>query len=415
MASTTTKILLVATAVVAGAVASLTRDVDTLYPKRGSNSKTAVPNAESPSPAPDGARFPHLTRHTDGRIAMTWAERGRDSVPLVRFAIRQNGTWSAPSTIIRDSNLFVSYADVPQVAFNGKDLVATWLQRGTGLHAHGLRVAHSRDAGKTWTRNAPPHDSTVGGEHGFVSMIPQANGRTRVIFLDGQPHDAPNAATRLALVEYLPNGAIATQTAIDTRACDCCQTSAAVTAEGLAVVYRDRSNEEIRDIAITRESTGAWSTPTVVAHDNWKITGCPVNGPAIDANGKQVVVAWFTGARDTAKVQVAFSADAGKTFSAPLRVDGGSPAGQVDVVLMADGSAVVSWIERTNSEKLAVNLRRISGRTMSSPTTLGLVDGIRATGWPSIVQDGNGLLAAWTVPGSPSRIELRHIDPATLR
>ncbi len=39
---------------------------------------------------------------------------------------------------------------------------------------------------------------------------------------------------------------------LDNRVCDCCQTSTAITANGPIVVYRDRSDEEIRDISIVR-------------------------------------------------------------------------------------------------------------------------------------------------------------------
>jgi hypothetical protein len=61
--------------------------------------------------------------------------------------------------------------------------------------------------------------------------------------------------------------------------------------------------------------------------DGWKIDYCPVNGPAAGAIGDTVAVAWFTGAQDTSRVRVAFSTDAGATFSAPVRADDGLPAG----------------------------------------------------------------------------------------
>ena len=39
---------------------------------------------------------------------------------------------------------------------------------------------------------------------------------------------------------------------LDARACDCCQTDAAMTSAGPVVVYRNRTEEEIRDIYIAR-------------------------------------------------------------------------------------------------------------------------------------------------------------------
>jgi signal transduction histidine kinase len=107
---------------------------------------------------------------------------------------------------------------------------------------------------------------------------------------------------------------------VDTRVCDCCQTSAAMTSKGPVVVFRDRSAAEIRDIAISRYVDGAWTASAPVHADNWEVNFCPVNGPAIVASGDTVAVTWFTGARDPSKVQVAYSTDAGATFGAPIRV-----------------------------------------------------------------------------------------------
>ena len=89
------------------------------------------------------------------------------------------------------------------------------------------------------------------------------------------------------------------------------QTAAAVTAEGPIVAYRDRSEGEIRDIYISRLAGGTWSEPAPVHRDNWKIAACPVNGPALSANGRQVAIAWFTAQGEEGHVFAAFSSDPG--------------------------------------------------------------------------------------------------------
>jgi hypothetical protein len=58
-----------------------------------------------------------------------------------------------------------------------------------------------------------------------------------------------------------------------------------------------------------------------------------------------VAVAWFTAPQDEGHVFVAFSQNAGTTFGAPVRVDESGSLGRVDVELMPDGTAMVSWIE----------------------------------------------------------------------
>ena len=60
----------------------------------------------------------------------------------------------------------------------------------------------------------------------------------------------------LMYTTILPNGTLGAEVQIDKRVCECCQTSATATPDGLLVVYRDRSQDEIRDIALVRYSNG---------------------------------------------------------------------------------------------------------------------------------------------------------------
>ena len=235
-------------------------------------------------------------------------------------------------------------------------------------------------------------------------------------YLNGSKVNEPGGATQLAYGEIDRKGTLALSQIIDARVCDCCQTAAAMTTDGPVIVFRDRSENEIRDIAITRHLKAGWTKPEPVHADLWRITGCPVNGPAIGAIGRRVAVAWFTAARDTAKVQVAFSDDAGGTFFQPIRIDGGAPAGHVDVVLAHDGSAFVSWLERGAGSELFVRVRRAgyNGST-SSPVTIGTVNGIRPGGFPAMVAQGDGLLIAFTVPGSPSRVRVQSLSRSAFR
>ncbi|HEY0811088.1 MAG TPA: hypothetical protein VGD49_13055, partial [Longimicrobiales bacterium] len=192
---------------------------------------------------------------------------------------------------------------------------------------------------------------------------------------------------------------------IDPRACDCCQTSAAISSKGPVLVYRDRAANEVRDISIVRYSKGRWSEPRPVHRDNWVIPACPVNGPAVTARGKRVAVAWFTGANNAARVFVAFSDNAGDSFDDPIRVDDGNPAGRVDVQFIPDNSVLVSWLERTEN-KAEVKLRRVytNGRSSAS-TTIATSSADRASGFPHMIWRGKDVVFAWTEPGRPSQVK----------
>jgi len=160
---------------------------------------------------------------------------------------------------------------------------------------------------------------------------------------------------------------------IDDRVCECCPTAAALTSEGPIVAFRDRSQDEIRDIAVSRLVDGRWSEPAAVHRDNWQINACPVNGPALGASGRDVAVAWFTVAEDLGHVFVAFSSDAGRTFGAPVRVDDVSALGRVDVELLPDGAAIVSWIEVAD-KRSEFRIRRV-GSTDSDLSVFFTISG----------------------------------------
>ncbi len=370
-----------------------------------------------PSPAGDRAAEPFLSTSPDGKLAMSWLERAADSVTVaLRLAVQDStGTWSAPVDVVRARNLFVNWADFPSVVplADGR-LLAHWLQRnGEGRYAYDVRLAQSVDAGRTWTPSVTPHGEGIQAEHGFVTLLPRDDGSADIFFLNGsaaaslapgmshmsEGHGPP---MRLAHARWGSDGQVTpTPTTLDERTCDCCQTAAAITGRGPVVLYRDRSETERRDISVRRLVGDVW-TPSVPLHvDDWIIDACPVNGPAIAAVGDTVAAIWFTGARDTAKVQLVFSTDAGATFGPPVRIDGGVPAGRVDVELLDGGDAVVTWIERTakDSSEVRARLVRRDG-SAAPPLTVSKLPPGRATGFPRMTRLGDGVALAWTIPGT---------------
>jgi hypothetical protein len=182
---------------------------------------------------------------------------------------------------------------------------------------------------------------------------------------------------------------------LDARVCDCCQTDAAKSAEGLVVAYRDRDEGEIRDISVVRATREGWSAPARVHRDDWRIAACPVNGPAIAAYGRSVAVAWFT-APDEPRIRLAFSADAGESFAPPLEVAAGRIAGRVDLLLLDDERAVVSWLaDGAQGAEIRAQLWTRGG-PVGSPLTVAATSVDRAAGFPRMARAGDALLFAWT-------------------
>ena len=378
-----------------------------------------APPAVTPIESPAGplSGEPNLAVDGTGRVYLSWLERKADSSVALHLSVRSNGQWSPPSTVISRSDLFVNWADFPSVfvAPSGR-IVMHWLQRSSGgKYSYNVMTRQSTDAGATWSEPRMLHDDNVDAEHGFVSFFAADGDSVEAVWLDGRAtgggehdsHDAPRGAMQLGNGRIGPDGGVSATTLIDDRICDCCQTSAAMTANGPVVVYRDRSPDEIRDISILRRVAGTWTKPARVHADEWHIEGCPVNGPSVVADGQFVAVAWFTGARDTAKVNVAFSNDAGATFGAPIRVDDGTPAGRVDVELDGSGQALVTWLERVGEGGAEVRLKRIGPRGDIPPAVVVASSAAaRASGFPRMVRAGEEIIFAWTQPGDSARVRM---------
>jgi hypothetical protein len=130
-----------------------------------------------------------------------------------------------------------------------------------------------------------------------------------------------------------------------------------------------------------------------------------VNGPALSASGRDVAVAWFTAPDDQGHAFVAFSQDAGKTFGAPVRVDEAGALGRVDVELLPDGSAVVSWIELAD-KRATFSIRRVerSGQR-SAAITVTPLGANRSSGYPRMAREVDELLFAWTGSDDSLRVQ----------
>jgi hypothetical protein len=369
--------------------------------------------AEMASPAPSGSREPNLTTDGAGRVHLSWTEVVPAGGHALRFSTLEGEAWSEPRTIAAGDDWFVNWADFPSLlVLPGGRLAAHWLQKsGPGTYAYDVRVALSQDGGRSWSAPLTPHRDGTRTEHGFVSMWPARGDSVGAVWLDGRnfTEDGHSDANEMTLMTTRigMDGGLGAERQLDGRICDCCQTAVALTARGPLVVYRDRSPEEIRDIAVVREVDGEWTVPVPVHVDGWEIAACPVNGPAASADGQRVGVAWFTAARDTARVNLAFSDDAGATFGAPIRVDAGAPVGRVGVQLLPDGGALVSWLERGAGGAALVHVRRISreGRAGPIETVAESSDG-RSSGFPRMVLAGDRVVFAWTEAGEPSRVRV---------
>lgn len=356
--------------------------------------------------------MPNLFVNAEGEATLTWIEQTADTFAQLKMAQLIDYSWAQPQTIAQGSNWFVNWADFPAFAqFPGSNsqMAAHWLQkRAAGTFDYDIRVAISEDNGQQWSDSFILHRDSIAAEHGFVTLLPIGQDRVFATWLDGRNtktgtpesntghgHGGGGAMT-LRTAEFDTQGKLYEEQELDARICDCCQTDAVITDQGPIIVYRDRSEQEIRDISVVRKIRGVWSDPQTIGSDHWQINGCPVNGPAIAAKGNQVVVAWFTMAADTPKVQVAFSQDYGASFGVPIRVDAGNPLGRVDIVFTEKDQVLVSYLEDTE-ENTQVRILPVSQNGMVGAAVVEIpMNAARKSGFPVLEKLEKGYLLAMT-------------------
>lgn len=414
-----------------------------------------------------GSALPDLERAPDGRLLLSWTNSQRGRRHILQFAAWDPALarWqSAPMTVAIGNSMFVNWADTAHITATADGtLWAHWLQnRADAPGAYDIMLTSSRNGGARWSPPLMPHDDGTATEHGFVSLWAQGPGSLGIAWLDGrntgveasvsdaaakgsadvpagnadQTAGGPQAGQGAGAVGPVEGhadghahggGAMTLRAAtfdaamrrsgeqeIDARVCDCCRTDVAVTARGPLLVYRGRSDEEVRDILATRLEGGRWRVPAPVHADRWTMPACPVNGPSVAADGEAVVVGWYTAPGDIPQVRLAHSADAGDRFSAPVQLDRGEAVqGRVDVAI-GSGEAWALWLrEDTTGQSLWLSRRspdlvreyerievaRLQGRGRGTGfPQLALRDGIAYVVWTDVVDGTAQLRGARVMP-----------------
>ncbi len=356
--------------------------------------------------AAPGSAEPHLAASGDGTPVLSWLEPAGDGVAL-RLSRLVGSGWEPPRTVAHGSDWFVNWADFPSVVPIDDALwAAHWLvKKPGGTYAYDVAIALSEDGGETWSQAITPHTDGTHTEHGFVSLFPWQDGvgalwlDGRNMIEDGAGHGTSSRHDGMTLRSAVLSaaGEIDDAQLVDELVCDCCQTDVAIGPLGPIAVYRNRTEDETRDIYVARAVGGRWLPGIAVADDGWEIAGCPVNGPAVAADGDDVAVAWFTAADNRARVRIARSRDGAESFDAPVDVDTDGAIGRVGVLLLPGGDALASWLHRGVEGQAEIRARRVtSNGTAGLAVVIATTSAGRMSGFPQMLKFRDKILFAWT-------------------
>lgn len=362
----------------------------------------------------------NLSRSSDGNTYLSFIEYENDSLDVLKFCVWNDGSWSSPKPIAAGSDWFVNWADFPSLVQFENDpsvLIAHWLQKSApGTFEYDIRISLSKDAGNSWSPSTILHNDRIKAEHGFASMVPVGD-NIRAIWLDGRntntdkKHDdhghggEGSMALYTALIDK--NGRVSEETLLDERVCDCCQTDAVKTDKAVVSVYRDRTKEEIRDIGMVHVGNKGRITTNIIANDGWEISGCPVNGPAIDAKDSITAVAWYTETDSIPKVKLVISGDYGNEIGLPVTLAEKTPLGRVDIKFLASQNLLITYLDRLNDETWIMGvLFDVKSKSIISKNKLIETDQSRISGFPRmVVLEDNVLLVCTQKKGNITQIK----------
>lgn len=312
--------------------------------------------------------------------------------------------------LVQDSNLVVNWADFPNVGglnenpfFNS--IVS--LNSDVGYHYGGrLNVLEGKKAkDQGWL-----HEDLSLAEHGFFSFT-----GNNAFWLDGRnfalQHDAAHHESQLRWRDL----SVSTESFIlDERVCDCCSIASLQTEDGILVAYRNRDEQEVRDIYVVDNFSGEWSLPRSLSHEKWEINACPVNGPTLAGKGKTVLAAWFGVEQGQTMQKYALSFDSGLTFSERIIPvsPGMNPLGRLHSAYDARENVFYLSFMEGKQDSAHIVLAKITAdfsfeRLIKFPTTAK-----RRSGFPQLALHDRTLFMAATFldeKGSP-RVEVHRLD-----
>lgn len=340
---------------------------------------------------------------TDKDLFISWTEQVLDSNFLYITKL-ENDSWTNKELITKGTDWFVNWADFPSISLNqvSGSIFSFHLQKSSE-ETFSYDVNYHINSKETWNDMNKIHDDNTFSEHGFVSSIPYKDG-FMVSWLDGRntygvgDHGHAKGAMTIRSAILDSNGNIINQNVIDEMVCECCQTSMAISGGIPIVVYRNRSDSEIRDIYFSRYIDSNWSDPEPVHDDGWEINGCPVNGPNVDSYGDNVVVSWFSASNGRPKVNLKFSTDNGRTFGDKILIDEveNSPLGRVDIEFISETEAMISWLSTVDGKgKLLIRKIKTNG-DIGPVKVVEEVSTERSTGFPQIEEFNDNVYISWT-------------------
>ena len=339
----------------------------------------------------------------NGDLSLTWISSDQDMNANLNFRQFIDDKWTDSKTFANGSDWFINWADFPTHAISGDRILTSYLKKSaSGKYTYDVFLNLRDLSGDKIKEDFILNTDGFKAEHGFVSIVAKDKEGFFVTWLDGRNtvekdlEGNPKPMT-IRFAEITNAGDIINETELDSNVCDCCQTSITHTDKGPLVVYRDRSEKEVRDIYMTRNIDDVWEAPIPIHNDGWVIYGCPVNGPKVVSYENNIAVSWFTVSDTEPMVNVSFSKFYGASFDEPIKINDHNAIGRVDVAFLNEKEVIVSYMEG-DDDGTYLKIKKVSlDGKVSKPITISRIDGGRSTGVTQLEILNDEIFIVWTV------------------
>lgn len=249
-----------------------------------------------------------LTKDHQNNPAISWVEiNPKNKEKSFYFARWDSSThhFSKSTSIPIPKNTSIHEEGMPKIAFNRKGTIYAFFETNTPMKGNkwgigDIQSIFSIDNGKTWTSpvsiypNKPQHYSIS-----FSGITSLKSGKIGITCLGTNKDTA--LLGRPVLFFKSQGNHFSAPTTITKEACECCRTAIASSSNGrISVAFRDLQSGNIRDINVSTSIDGGllFHYNKDVSDDNWKINGCPHNGPSIATLHNKNIIAWSTGGKN---------------------------------------------------------------------------------------------------------------------
>ncbi len=367
------------------------------------------------------------------RVVLVWTATANETMHVYSAVSEDSGSnFSSPVQISHGADRVSANAEQPpRVSVSGDTITVIWPSRSEQGAA--VRMARSTDGGRTFSEPVPIHAGGLTGLRGWHALTGGRDGATHAVWLDGRHADPsagdhrqhgahrgsaggpPRAAPRQDVYAAViaPDGSI-TESHVARDVCFCCKTAVGVGRSGrVYVAWRHIFPESMRDIAFAiSDDAGRTFSPLVrVSQDDWKLSGCPDDGPALAVDSRETVhLVWPTLVQgESPRKAIFYSSTAdGQTFSARVALSGEETedAGHPQIAVDGTGNVAALWDEQAGDR------RRIALRVSKSGSgAFAPAESLTATGsgfHPIVAGLDRGFVAAWADgSGEQSAIQIR--------